>query len=60
MSMSDPRLVSGDKKENNEMLIRKEAVERETLGKGNEFGFLYPSLYVLHSKCNRQNQYRCL
>ena len=44
MSMSGPGLVSDNKKENNEMLIRKEATERDTLAKGNEFGFLYPSL----------------
>ena len=42
--MSGPKLVSNDNKENNEMLIRKEALERDTLVKGNEFGFLYPSL----------------
>jgi DNA replication protein DnaC len=42
--MSSPEVVRDSDAGDNEMLIRKEAVERRSLAQGNDFSFLYPNL----------------
>ena len=44
MSMSSPGVVRDNEAGDNEMLIRKEAVERRSLAQGSDFDFLYPNL----------------